>query len=294
MAGIGLRKPYYAVYNYDESAGAVSYANGGLLAKAVEFSASIESGDNNDLYADDGVAESDRSFGSGTISITTDDLTTEASAAILGIVAKEITIGSGAQKVQELVYDEDAVTPYLGFGVIIPKMRGGATVYRALVFPKIMFNVPEDAATTKGESIEWQTPTIEGTILRSDADKHPWKREVTVDSEATAIAYIKQCLNITNPNPALGELTVTSAAGQTTGKTAVTVSPAKEAGNGYKYKTGASLTLPAYDAACTSGYTAWDGSAEITAATGQKIVVVEVTADNKARKGGVATVAAKE
>ena len=97
-----------------------------------------------------------------------------------------------------MVYDEDAVTPYLGFGVIIPKKRNGVLSFRAVVFPKIMFNVPEDAATTKGETIEWKTPTIEGTILRSDADKHPWKREVTVPDEATAITYIKQCLNITD------------------------------------------------------------------------------------------------
>lgn len=198
MAGIGLRKPYYAIYNYAEESGAVTYSGGGLLAKAVEFSASIESGDDNNLYADDGIAESDRSFSNGTISITTDDLTTEASAAILGITPKEITIGEASGKVKELVYDEDAVTPYLGFGVIIPKKRNGAPSFRAVVFPKIMFNVPEDAATTKGESVEWKTPTIEGTILRSDADKHPWKREVTVPDEATAITYIKQCLNITD------------------------------------------------------------------------------------------------
>ena len=51
MAGIGLRKPHYAIYNYAEETGAVTYSGGGLLAKAVEFSASIESGDDNNLYA---------------------------------------------------------------------------------------------------------------------------------------------------------------------------------------------------------------------------------------------------
>ena len=96
-----------------------------------------------------------------------------------------------------------------------------------------------------------------------------------------------------NPNPALGVLTVTSAAGAATGKTAVTVTPAKASGNSYKYKTAASVTAPAYDTLCTTGYTAWDGAAEITAATGQKLLVVEVAADNKARSAGGATVTAK-
>ena len=196
MAGIGLRKPFFAKYSYDEKSGAVSYTGGGLLAKAVEFSASIESSDDNGLYADDMVAETDRSFAGGSISITTDDLTAEASAAILGITAKSVKIGVGEETVQELVYDDSMTDTFLGFGIIIPKRRGGVNCFRAVVFPKIQFGVPEDSAKTKANSIEWQTPTIEGTILRSDAEGHPWKREVTVPDEATAIAYIKQCLGI--------------------------------------------------------------------------------------------------
>lgn len=205
MAGIGLRKPYYAIYNYDEATEAVTYTKGGLLAKAIEFSARIESGENNELWGDDGIVESDRSFGSGTISITTDDLMPEPSAAILGITPNEITIGEAAEKVQELVYDEDAEAPYLGFGIIIPKKKNNVPCFRAVVFPKIMFNVPAEAAATKKGTIEWKTATIEGTILRSDGEKHPWKREVLASTEAQAVAYIKQCLGITDaPDPAPG------------------------------------------------------------------------------------------
>ena len=137
MAGIGLRKPFFAKYSYDEKSGAVSYTGGGLLAKAVEFSASIESSDDNGLYADDMVAETDRSFAGGSISITTDDLTAEASAAILGITAKSIKIGDGEETVQELVYDDSMTDTFLGFGIIIPKRRGGVNSFRAVVFPKI-------------------------------------------------------------------------------------------------------------------------------------------------------------
>ena len=76
------------------------------------------------------------------------------------------------------------------------KKSGGADKYRAIFFHKIKFSIPEDAASTQGESIEWQTPTIEGTIMRDDGAKHGWKSEVTVDSEAVAIAYLKQKLGI--------------------------------------------------------------------------------------------------
>ena len=97
------------------------------------------------------------------------------------------------------------------------------------------------------------------------------------------------------PEPGtLGELTVTSAAGTTTGKTAVTVTPAKAEGNSYKIKMAANPTLPEYDAVISGGYSNWDGEAEIEATAGQKIVVVEVDGSNKAKKAGEATIVVAE
>lgn len=90
----------------------------------------------------------------------------------------------------------------------------------------------------------------------------------------------------------LGELVVTSAAGATSGKTALTVAPELTSGNSYKYQTSASVALPSYGQVLSEGWTDWDGSEEITATTGQQIAVVEVNADNQAMAGGVATVTA--
>lgn len=194
MATIGVSKPYYGIYvNTD---GVVTYTGGAVFAKAIEFSSKIESGDDNNLYADNGIAESDRSFGGGTMSVTTDEILENAAAAILGITPKTITVGTEVN-VSEMVYDDDMRIPDLGFGIIIKKKVSGVDKYRAVFFHKIKFNIPEDAATTQGETIEWQTPTIEGTIMRNDSAKHGWKSEVTVDTEAEAEAYIKQKLGIT-------------------------------------------------------------------------------------------------
>ena len=60
-----------------------------------------------------------------------------------------------------------------------------------------MLAVPNDAATTQGETIEWQTPQLTGTIMRDDSAKHAWKREATFTTEAQAEAYIKARLSIT-------------------------------------------------------------------------------------------------
>jgi hypothetical protein len=118
MATIGVSKPYYGIYNNNN--GVISYSDGGVFAKAIEFSSKIDSGEDNNLYADNGIVESDRSFGGGTLSVTTDEISQTAAAAILGITAKTITVG-GHRGVSELVYDDDMRIPDLGFGIIIKK-----------------------------------------------------------------------------------------------------------------------------------------------------------------------------
>lgn len=196
MATIGVSKPYYALYSNEGET--VTYSKGAILAKAVEFSAEIENAEDNNLYADNGIAESDRSFAGGTLTITTDDLTQEASAAIMGLTATPVTIESVTEEgVTELVYGEAQEVPYLGFGIIIKKKMNGAYRYRAIVFTKILFSIPSDAATTQGETIEWQTPELTATIMRDDTAAHNWKREATFSTEAAAAAYIQNRLSIT-------------------------------------------------------------------------------------------------
>ena len=197
MAVVGVCKPYYA--KYANNGGTVSYSDGGVMGKAVEVSADIEAADSNDLYADNAIAESEKTFSSGTLSLTTDDFKQEASKAVLGLKEEAITGIDGVTdtSVKELIYDDDQQTPYLGVGIIIKKIKGGVTKWRALIFTKVQFAVPSDAAITQGKSIEWQTAEISGTIMRDDSAKHPWKKEATFTTEAQAEAYIKARLNIT-------------------------------------------------------------------------------------------------
>ena len=89
----------------------------------------------------------------------------------------------------------------------------------------------------------------------------------------------------------LPELKVVSVAGAA-GKTLIYVNPALTGGNTYVYKTAASVDLPALDTVLTTGWTAWNGAAEITATTGNEIAIVEINATNEAVKGGLATVTA--
>ena len=197
MATIGLSKPYYGIYS--ASGTTVTYANGAVMGKATEANIEIDTTEDNNLYADNGIAETDRSFAGGTLTLSTDDLSQDVTKAILGLTENTITGIEGVTdtSVKELVYDDTQTTPYLGVGFIVKKKVGGAYKWRAVVLSKVMFSVPADAATTQGESIEWQVPELSATIMRDDSETHMWKREATFTTEAQAEAYIKARLNIT-------------------------------------------------------------------------------------------------
>lgn len=196
MATIGLSKPYYAVYA--NTSGTVSYSNGAVMGKATEANIEIETSEDNNLYADNAIAETDRQFTGGTLTLSTDDLSQEVSKAILGLTEQALTDITGItdEDVKELIYDDTQVTPYLGIGFIVKKVKNGVTTWRGIVLTKVMFSIPSDAATTQGESIEWQVPELTATIMRDDSATHMWKREATFTTEAQAEAYIKDRLDV--------------------------------------------------------------------------------------------------
>lgn len=123
----------------------------------------------------------------------------------------------------------------------------------------------------------------------------------TAVSEAFAVMgltlfaeYIDAIAVITiDETPTLGTLTVTSATGTESGDTKITVNPAKEnAGNVYKYKVAADTVTVGYGQNLRN-WSTWDGKADITATTEQKITVVECDGTYKALNAGSASVTAK-
>lgn len=86
-------------------------------------------------------------------------------------------------------------------------------------------------------------------------------------------------------------LTVASAAGSASGKTAITVTETKGSGNTWKYYVGTAAESVVYGQD-VSGGTTWDGSADITAATGKVLTLVEASSAGKALRVGTVTVTA--
>jgi hypothetical protein len=92
----------------------------------------------------------------------------------------------------------------------------------------------------------------------------------------------------------IGNLSVVSLGGASAGDTALYINPVIEGGNIYKIQLASTvddLTIPTYGQDMTA-LTTWNGTDEITAATGTGIMVVECTGAGLARKAGKVVVIA--
>jgi len=176
MATIGLDRLYYAQITEDAN-GIESYGTPKILAKAMTAELSVELIEAI-LYADDGASEVVKEFKSGTLSLGIDD--------IGSIVAQDLT-GSKIDSNNVVVSrSEDGGNP-VAIGFRAKKSNGK---YRYFWLYRVIFSIPTTSLATKGDSITFSNPTIEGTVFRRnklDAEnKHPWKAEVTEGDNGVA------------------------------------------------------------------------------------------------------------
>lgn len=180
MAQIGLRHFKYSPLS---STGAYSGANS--LAGAIESKVSLNIAEG-ELYEDDTLSEKVQEFTKGTLSLTVGDDDDTIFAPLLGHEIDE----NG-----EVVRSVDDIAPYVGFGRVVVKMVNGIRKYKAEFFPKVQFKPFINDAKTKGESIEFSTPNVEGTIFAvrvttGSTSKMIWERHKTFDTDEEAQTYL--------------------------------------------------------------------------------------------------------
>ena len=169
MAKIGLRYPVYK-----------SSTSQGVIAKAIQADITIETAGAT-LRADDIIAEAINSFQNGTITLGVDDLSDEVYSEFLGHAVDSET--------GEITANVDDISPFVGVGFYGVKIVNNVRKYRAIWLPKTQFAEPEDTNATKGETVEFNTPVLVGTIMANDDGD--WKHEQTFATEAEAKTYLE-------------------------------------------------------------------------------------------------------
>lgn len=184
MPQIGLRYPIYAPLT--ETATTATYTGGAVIGEAIKADISIELAEGR-LYANDAVSEADKEFKQGKIVLNVNDLGDSVKVDFYGHTQEAAGITEDPT-VQMLVAKGSDSGKYVGVGFYGKKKLKGVVRWRAIWFTKVLFGVPNETLETKGESITYQTPTTEGIIMLDVTGA--WKKEVTVDTEAKAKAWL--------------------------------------------------------------------------------------------------------
>ena len=197
MADIGLRYAAFARVQSHTEGSAITYGTGREIGMMISANVAITRNSNR-LYANDVVAEEDNSISEAQITINTDDLTLDNEQYMCGTVKT----GEGDSAHYE---DTDEPAPLGGFGYIRVRSKTdqatGITTrsYIATWWYKVRARIEAEAAQTKGQNLEWSTPTL---IMRAmgayidNSDKLKFRDRQKFETYAAAKAFIDNYANI--------------------------------------------------------------------------------------------------
>ena len=177
MAKIGLDNFLYGILT-EAADGTPTYGVAKKPGKAITCNVSV-SNNSATLYADNVLAESDTSFQSGTVTMGIDEDDIETQATLLGH-----TVTNG-----EIVRNSNDAAPYVGLGRIVTKMVNGNYKYKVEFLKKVKFSEPSQEDNTNGESVEFGTVEIEGTVAALANGE--WSAAKTFDTRSAAVTYLE-------------------------------------------------------------------------------------------------------
>lgn len=183
MASIGLRRFRYAPLNEDEE----TYGKIGTLGGAIESKVSLNIAEAK-LHSDDTLKEKVQEFVDGTLTMGIDDDDDSVFSPLLGEKTEKYKAPNSEKEVTVYVSNSDDTTVYFGFGQVVPKMINNKKVYKVEWFPKVQFKPYVTDKKTKGDSLEFATPSIEGTIFTNK--NNDWRKRATFETEEEANTYL--------------------------------------------------------------------------------------------------------
>lgn len=197
MAGIGLYGVYYSKGVLSDGI-LTGYSGVSTLGKAI--SATFEPADNggdNNLWANNAIAESDSLAGAGgTLTLTLDRLVAAARQEIFGLTAKTASVTVGGTTVTGSGEDYDGTESAPPVGVAFVKWHQenqSRSIYEVRIFSYCTFQQPsEEANTYDGDNgIEWQTPELEATVSGGTVTGSlPWSKRYVFSTQEAAIQFI--------------------------------------------------------------------------------------------------------
>lgn len=195
MAMIGMRHVVAAPFSTQTPGSAPTYSAGFDVGGAISANLTKNRNTNGDLYYDDALGESDQGLISLGLELGVDELTEDVLDK-MGIL-KAVSTGS---PLVTTYYETTANPKPLGIGYMRVRQKHNVVKYQAIWIYKMQFTMDSETAQTKGESIQWQTPTVNGKGfgIKIDSGNDLSFREIrTFTTESAASTYLDGKAGIT-------------------------------------------------------------------------------------------------
>lgn len=180
MAFVGLLNPYIAsLVNEEEKL----YKDCFMCGEAISVNVTPNYNEAK-LYSNNRLKEYAKEFKDGSITLGTDHLPIEASKVCFGHEVMDDD--------SEIVYKTNDMANYVGVGFFADEMLDGRRRYVATILYKVKFGEAANEYSTKGENIEFKTPSIVGVI--AGIKNNEWKRVKIFDTESDADKWLRGIL----------------------------------------------------------------------------------------------------
>jgi len=184
MPNIGLKQfTYGALTTEGNTLPSCVYETPSKLAGAIECKVSLNVAEAT-LYDDDTLDEKESVVTNGTITLGINEADDSKFAVLLGNTVATLP---DSDVVEVTSKTTDTPIP-IGFGHIVTKIVNHQRKYKVEFFPKVTFKPFMQDAKTKGESLEFTTPSVEGTIF--PLKDGTWEKHATFDDETEAVTYL--------------------------------------------------------------------------------------------------------
>lgn len=184
------------IANYVNTNGVVSYTGKQQAGEAMTANIELRAAEGR-LYAESRLAEYMRKVTGGTISLGLKYVKTAAQKVMFGMRDGSTSVtpaGGSSTTVASLKLGAQDEGNYVGVAFYSPDMIDGAKKYTAVKINKVLFGPPSMSLQTAGDSIQFQTPTVNGEFLADDSATKELYEIAVCDTEALAIAWVNKVL----------------------------------------------------------------------------------------------------
>lgn len=229
MAYIGIAKPYVAKLEDQETR---TYSNCFIAGEAIGMDISPEYGENK-MYGDNKLCDYRKDIKQAGVKMNTTRMP---------IIGASVMFGHEING-SHVIYRTSDSANYCGVGFHVTEVTDNGDKYPAIIIYKTKFTESSESYTTKGDSIEYKTPTIEG--VASAISGNVWKETRVFDTEEEAdewiqgqLGYKKKCSTpIVNVQAGSYEqsqtVSLTAGTGESIYYTTNGITPTKETGTLY-------------------------------------------------------------